>query len=194
MRERIPVSQPINTVSTGTWVRLTVHTDYINKIWDLYIDGLQVTNGLDFCDPAASTYELFGLLDGRGGSTVVGTSPFIIHLGRGRNGRLMVSLVMTVIAPDRPGLVEALAATVASHQGNWVESRMAHLAGQFAGILHIEVADQGGLVESLGKGDWTISAQHDTHRTVGSVEQARVANGPTRPSLEVHRADRRGTP
>ena len=51
----------------------------------------------------------------------------------------MVSLVVTVIAPDRPGLVEALANAVAAHQGNWVESRMAHLAGQFAGILRVEV-------------------------------------------------------
>lgn len=54
-----------------------------------------------------------------------------------------VSLVVTVIGPDRPGLVESLADAVASHGGNWLESRMAHLAGQFAGILRVEVtADQ----------------------------------------------------
>ena len=51
-----------------------------------------------------------------------------------------VSLVVTVIGPDRPGLVESLAETVAEHGGNWLESRMAHLAGQFAGILRVEVA------------------------------------------------------
>ena len=51
-----------------------------------------------------------------------------------------VSLVLTVIGRDRPGLVEALATTVAAHGGNWLESRMAHLAGQFAGILRVEVA------------------------------------------------------
>ncbi len=49
------------------------------------------------------------------------------------------SLVLTVIGKDRPGLVEALASLVADHEGNWLESRMAHLAGQFAGILHVEV-------------------------------------------------------
>jgi glycine cleavage system regulatory protein len=54
-----------------------------------------------------------------------------------------VSLVMTVIGADRPGLVGRLAAVVAAQGGNWLESRMAHLAGQFAGILRIEVpADQ----------------------------------------------------
>ena len=51
----------------------------------------------------------------------------------------MPDLVLTLIGPDRPGLVESLAKRVAAHGGNWVESRMAHLAGQFAGILHIEV-------------------------------------------------------
>ena len=49
------------------------------------------------------------------------------------------SLVLTVIGEDKPGLVEQLAALVADHQGNWLESRMARLAGQFAGILHVEV-------------------------------------------------------
>lgn len=47
-------------------------------------------------------------------------------------------LVMTVLGNDRPGLVSSLAATVASHGGNWLESRMARLAGQFAGIVRIE--------------------------------------------------------
>jgi glycine cleavage system regulatory protein len=47
-------------------------------------------------------------------------------------------LVMTVLGNDRPGLVSSLADTVANHGGNWLESRMARLAGQFAGIARIE--------------------------------------------------------
>ena len=54
----------------------------------------------------------------------------------------MAHLVLTVIGPDRTGLVEALAAPVAAHGGSWLESRMARLAGQFAGILRIEVPDR----------------------------------------------------
>lgn len=50
------------------------------------------------------------------------------------------SLVLTILGADQPGLVDSLAAIVAEHNGNWVESRMAHLAGQFAGILRVEVA------------------------------------------------------
>ena len=52
------------------------------------------------------------------------------------------SLVLTVLGQDRPGLVESLAEVVSEHGGNWVESRMAHLAGQFAGILRVEVDPQ----------------------------------------------------
>lgn len=51
----------------------------------------------------------------------------------------MTSLVLTVIAQDKPGLVELLSETIANHQGNWQESSMSRLAGQFAGILIIEV-------------------------------------------------------
>ncbi len=49
------------------------------------------------------------------------------------------SLVLTILGQDRPGLVDSIAQTVAEHSGNWVESRMARLAGQFAGILRVEV-------------------------------------------------------
>ena len=52
---------------------------------------------------------------------------------------MQVSLVMTIIGPDRPGLVGQLSAVIADHGGNWLESRMAHLGGQFAGILRVQV-------------------------------------------------------
>ncbi len=48
------------------------------------------------------------------------------------------SLVMTLIGKDRPGLVERLAAVVEEHGGNWEESRMVQLAGEFAGLLRVE--------------------------------------------------------
>lgn len=48
-------------------------------------------------------------------------------------------LVLTLIGPDRPGLVEAVSDAVVRNGGNWLESRMARLAGQFAGILRVAV-------------------------------------------------------
>jgi glycine cleavage system regulatory protein len=50
---------------------------------------------------------------------------------------MQVPLVMTIIGPDRTGLVESVARVVADHGGNWLESRMCRLGGEFAGILRI---------------------------------------------------------
>ena len=49
------------------------------------------------------------------------------------------SLVITVIGPDRPGIVRMLADRGRAFDANWAESRMASLAGQFAGIIRWEV-------------------------------------------------------
>jgi len=51
----------------------------------------------------------------------------------------MTALTLTLIGRDRPGLVRALSEKIAAVGGNWLESRMARLAGQFAGILQVDV-------------------------------------------------------
>jgi glycine cleavage system regulatory protein len=55
---------------------------------------------------------------------------------------MLTNLVMTVIGPDRPGLVELVSAAVAAQGGNWLESRMCRLGGQFAGIVRVEIAEE----------------------------------------------------
>jgi len=52
---------------------------------------------------------------------------------------MQTSLVTTIIGPDRTGLVESVARVVAGHGGNWLESRMCRLGGEFAGLLRIEI-------------------------------------------------------
>ena len=54
---------------------------------------------------------------------------------------MTISLVITAIGPDRPGIVEAIADAGRGCGANWAASRMANLAGQFAGIVHFEVAE-----------------------------------------------------
>ena len=54
---------------------------------------------------------------------------------------MTTNLVLTVIGDDKPGLVEALSQAIANNSGNWLESSMSHLAGKFAGILRVSVAD-----------------------------------------------------
>ena len=53
----------------------------------------------------------------------------------------MTALTLTLIGRDRPGLVSSLSACVAAAGGNWLESRMARLAGHFAGILLVDVPE-----------------------------------------------------
>ena len=53
----------------------------------------------------------------------------------------MTALTLTLIGRDRPGLVRSLSERIAACGGNWLESRMARLAGQFAGILLVDVPE-----------------------------------------------------
>jgi glycine cleavage system regulatory protein len=53
----------------------------------------------------------------------------------------MPSLVLTLVGPDRPGLVSLLSERIAAGGGSWLESRMARLEGQFAGIVALSLPD-----------------------------------------------------
>jgi glycine cleavage system regulatory protein len=66
---------------------------------------------------------------------------------------MQTHLVLTVIGRDRPGLVNAVSETIAAGGGNWLDTRMATLAGQFAGMLLVAIAPEKAddLVASLKK-------------------------------------------
>ena len=49
------------------------------------------------------------------------------------------SLVVTVMGPDRPGIVSLLSDRAQRFGANWAASRMSRLAGEFAGMVHFEV-------------------------------------------------------
>jgi glycine cleavage system regulatory protein len=54
---------------------------------------------------------------------------------------MTTSLVVTVIGSDRPGIVNLLSDVAQRFGASWSGSRMASLAGQFAGMVHFEVAE-----------------------------------------------------
>jgi len=64
---------------------------------------------------------------------------------------MTTSLVLTFIGHDRPGIVNAISERIAAANGSWLESRLARLAGEFAGIVRIRVAEAelAGLTASL---------------------------------------------
>lgn len=101
----------------------------------------------------------------------------------------MPSLILTVIGPDRPGLVRALSAAVAEQGGSWLESRMARLAGQFAGIVLVETP--GGLTNALAEA--LRSLEREGLQIVVRPSQAPLAQtGGQRLRLEVVGNDRPG--
>ena len=53
----------------------------------------------------------------------------------------MQNIVFTFVGDDRAGLVERISEKVAEHQGNWLESRLAQMAGKFAGIVSVAIGD-----------------------------------------------------
>jgi len=84
------------------------------------------------------------------------------------------TLVLTAIGPDRPGLVEALADAIAAHGGSWDESRMARLAGHFAGVVQVHVPDEG--AEALIAALPALARRGLVASVVDSVEPAPAAS------------------
>ena len=50
-----------------------------------------------------------------------------------------VSLVVSIVGPDRHGIVSSISERAQRFGANWAASRMARLAGEFAGMVHFEV-------------------------------------------------------
>ena len=53
----------------------------------------------------------------------------------------MTTLILTVLGDDRPGLVSAISAPVKAHGASWERSQLSRLAGKFAGIVVVSVAN-----------------------------------------------------
>lgn len=54
----------------------------------------------------------------------------------------MATILLTVIGDDRPGLVSDLSAPINAYGASWERSQMSRLAGKFAGIVLVTVADE----------------------------------------------------
>jgi len=52
------------------------------------------------------------------------------------------SIVLTIIAKDQPGIIQTVSTVVTDHGGNWTQSSMSSLAGQFAGILLVSIPSE----------------------------------------------------
>ena len=86
-------------------------------------------------------------------------------------------VVFSVFAEDRPGGIQSISDVVLQFNGNWLESTLSRLQGQFAGLVHIEVdaAVRDGLIDALA----SLSEQGieiSQHSSKGVVEQEGEVN------------------
>ncbi len=51
-------------------------------------------------------------------------------------------IVLTIIAQDKPGIVQRVSGVIRAHGGAWDQSSMSQLAGRFAGILLGQVPEE----------------------------------------------------
>ena len=100
---------------------------------------------------------------------------------------MSIPLVITLVGADRTGLVESVARVVAEHEGNWLESRMCRLDGEFAGILRVEIPEEkkSVLLAALQK----ISG---LNVVIQPTQSAAVATSGRQTKLEIVGSDRPG--
>ncbi|MCW5630709.1 MAG: glycine cleavage system protein R [Rhodoferax sp.] len=101
----------------------------------------------------------------------------------------MSAIVVTLIGPDRPGVVRAISDKAAEHGANWTDSVMANFAGQFAGIVHLQVpaANSAALLAAL-----RALESDDLHVQVAQAQDAAPAPAPRRLHLSLVGHDRPG--
>jgi glycine cleavage system regulatory protein len=69
----------------------------------------------------------------------------------------VATFIFTVVGDDRPGLVSELAVPIKAHGASWEHGQMSRLAGKFAGIVLVTVADR--RFDALAADLKTLSAQ-----------------------------------
>lgn len=99
-------------------------------------------------------------------------------------------LVLSILSDDKPGVVEALAQTIAEYQGNWLESRMSHLAGKFAGILQINLPEE--KITPLQHALADLKASHGIDVVASSAAETAVKNDITTLQFSLMGNDRPG--
>ncbi|MEM6279006.1 MAG: ACT domain-containing protein [Verrucomicrobiota bacterium] len=104
---------------------------------------------------------------------------------------MKLALIVSVVGPDRPGLVQDLSAVVTEAGGNWEGSRLMQLAGQFAGMVHVVIPQA-----SLPQLEASLSGLEERGLRVSVIhagdESADMAETGKKIQLEVVGQDRSG--
>lgn len=104
-------------------------------------------------------------------------------------GKVDASLVATVIGKDRPDVISLLSERAQGFGANWAESRTTRIAGQFAGIVHFQVAsaNAGSLTSALrsleAEGLRVVVARGDLHGAPAGRHVGIESLAPDRPGI-----------
>lgn len=102
---------------------------------------------------------------------------------------MVTEIIFTIVAEDRSGLVEIVSEVVTRHSGNWVDSSMAHLGGEFAGIVCVEVPD---INASQFEKDLAALVSQEIEIHVRKGKKQELAPAGSRASIELTGADHSG--
>lgn len=104
---------------------------------------------------------------------------------------MYTTLVITVLATDRPGVVNTLSEALIEHNANWLDSRMANLADKFAGLVQVSVP-----IDQLNGLKAKLQALHDADNQLHILMEEAASAVDSTPrshlSLELLGADRPG--
>src|SRR3954469_16411853 len=101
---------------------------------------------------------------------------------------MTVSVILTVVGSDRPGLTQALADAVLAAGGNWLESHLSRLGGKYVGSVLVELPEEG--LARLEQAAREIDTAGLKVALVGADEESRPAGQPL--MLELVGQDRPG--
>lgn len=92
---------------------------------------------------------------------------------------MRTSLVLTILGDDRPGIVEQLSERIVATGANWEESRMARLAGKFAGVLRLSVDEDradalAAVLRDLESGGLKVVVERSGDAVAGAARQIRL--------------------
>jgi len=100
------------------------------------------------------------------------------------------SLVVTVMGPDRPGIVRLLSDRAQRFGVNWAASRLSRLAGEFAGMVHFEVPPEN--VDAFADSLRGLEASSGLKLVIAKSDSAQVPAGLHGVELELVGDDRVG--
>ena len=101
------------------------------------------------------------------------------------------TLIVTILATDRPGIVKTISEVLVLHKASWIDSHMVNMADKFAGLVRISVDTS--RMNDLKK---TMQALHDAdnqlHILMEDASDLNETEEQGTLSLEVIGADRPG--